>query len=421
MEMNFIIVILFSNFLNLLTEILSLKWILFFILIYIFLIIFYNILLFIFDSKRIREFKNYKDPNEILISDFKSLPLVNIVIPAWKEGEIFKNLLYSIKILKYPYLKVIVNAGGSEETTEIANSFEKFENFIILHQKAGADRPSLGKIRALNECLKHISEGIVYFVDADSYLTDEVLLRMIYPIINLNENIVLGGVRPLRNQENLNLVKYLLFDRFYSPKTKFSRYISKPPITGQSLCLKFEVIKSIGRFTENAKYATDRSMGIDIYSKGFSSYLLYDYRHRIYVDYSTTTRELIHHKTIWIENGLIFSYKNKKLNLLKFLVSFFISSYLFLFPFFLFIHIGLFIIGVMIFLTIYLFKIRKLLFFKRVVNPEFYEKYGIGFFLKLIIYIYVDAAIIIRIPIHFLGFLMKSKNRTQRIMPNFSS
>ncbi|MFX1501568.1 MAG: glycosyltransferase, partial [Promethearchaeota archaeon] len=310
-----------------------------------------------------------------------------------------------------PYLKVIVNAGGSDETTEIAKSFKKFENFIILYQKEGADRPSLGKIRALNKCLKHISEGIVYFIDADSYLTDEILLRMIFPIINLKENIVLGGVRPLKNQENQDLVKYLLFDRFYNPKTKFSRSVSKSPITGQSLCLRFEVIKLIGKFAENTKYATDKTMGIDIYSKGFSSYLLYDYRHRIFVDYSSTIRELIRQKTIWIENALFFSYKNKKINLLKFLVSFFISLYLFIFPFLLFIHIGLFFIGIMIFLTKYLLKIRKLFFFRRVVSHKFYKKYGVGFFIKLIVYIYIEAAIILRIPIHFIGFLMKSKKR----------
>ncbi|MFX1388571.1 MAG: glycosyltransferase [Promethearchaeota archaeon] len=381
-----------------------------FILIIIFIIIIiYTLLYFLRDRKNIKIYLNFKDPDFLPLNALNILPLVNIIIPAWKEGTIFKNLLVSIKNLTYPAIKVIVNAGGNDETIEIANSFKKYDNFIILYQKRGADRPSLGKIRALNECLQFISEGIVYFIDADSYLSDEILLRMIYPITNLDENIVLGGVRPLKNQESKDLVKYLLFDRFYSPKTKFSRHVSNPPITGQSLCLKYEVIKSIGRFTENKNYATDKSMGIDIYSKGFNSYLLYDYRHRIYVDYSSTISELIHQKTIWIENALFFSFKNKKLNIVKFLFSFLISLYIISFPFLLFIHSAFFLIGVLMLLIIYFLKIKKLLFFKRVVNKEFYEKYGIIFFLKLIFYIFIEVIIILRIPFHFLVFLIKSK------------
>jgi len=237
--------------------------------------------------------------------------------------------------------------------------------------------------------------------------SSEILLKMIYPIINLNDDIVVGGVRPLKNQEKLDIVKYLLFDRFYRPKNKFTRFVSKPPITSQSLCLKFDVLKTIGRFTENKKIATDRSMGIDIYSKGYSSYVPSDYRHRIYVDYSSTIRALIKQKTIWFENSLIFLYKNKKFMLTRFLMSFLIALYLFLFPFLLFIHFGLFLIGLFILLNFYFFKIRRLIFFKSIVNKNYYPKFGFIFFIKLIYYIYIEMIIIIRIPIHFLIFLKK--------------
>ena len=63
----------------------------------------------------------------------KSFPLLNIFIPAWKEGEVFENCLNSITKLNYPNIKVIVNTGGSEETINIANSFKKYQNFIVLY------------------------------------------------------------------------------------------------------------------------------------------------------------------------------------------------------------------------------------------------------------------------------------------------
>lgn len=82
----------------------------------------------------------------------------------------------------------------------------------------------------------------------------------------------------------------------------------------------------------------------------------------IYYEKRISRRELIHQKTIWIENSLIFSYKNKKFDIVKFLVSILISLYLLLFPFLLFIHYGLFFIGLIIFLNMYLIKIRIFFF-----------------------------------------------------------
>jgi len=380
------------------------------------LIVFYNFLLYLIkDRKSIKRFKAFKDPDTVSINDLKSLPLVNIVIPAWKEGEIFKGLLNSIQNLSYPNLEIIVNAGGSEETLEIANSFKKYDNFVILHQKGGADRPSLGKVRALNKCLDYISKGIVYFIDADSYLTDEILLRMIHPIINYNEDIVIGATKPLKSQENIGLVKYLLIDRTLMLGYKFTRYASENKITGQNLCLKFDVLKSIGKFTENKKFSTDRSMGYDLFSKGYRAYTLFDHRHRIHVDYSSTFKEYLNQKTIWMENRLIFILKSKKLKGLKFLLIFSVSLYLFIFPFLLFINFGLFIIGLLLLLLIYLKKIRKYIYFKKFVEKEYFSSNSAKYFITLFYYIYMDALIIIRIPFHFVFFIKNLRHKKLKV------
>ena len=133
----------------------------------ILVVIFFNIFLyFLRDRKYIRVFKKFKDPEIVKLEDLKELPLVNIIIPAWKEGKLFNDCLLSITKLNYPYLKVIISAGGNEETIQIANSFKKFKNFVILKQKPG------GKMKALNDCLKYVSEGIIYSIDADVILNN---------------------------------------------------------------------------------------------------------------------------------------------------------------------------------------------------------------------------------------------------------
>jgi len=125
-----------------------------------FLISIYHVLLLILRDRRyIVILRSYnKDPEDISINDLKELPLVNIIVPAWKEGEYFRDCLILITQLSYPKLKVIINAGGSKETIEIANSYKMNKNFTVLHQDVGG-----GKIKAINDCLEYISEGVIFF------------------------------------------------------------------------------------------------------------------------------------------------------------------------------------------------------------------------------------------------------------------
>jgi len=376
------------------------------------LIFIFHILMIIFSDRRyIKNFRKFKDPDIESLDCLKSIPLVNIIVPAWKEGKTFEKCLISIKDLKYPRIKAIINAGGDDNTNDIAQSFKNYKNFKILHQKGGAGRPSLGKVRALNESIEFVDEGIVYFIDADSYLTDEILLRMIFPIINKNEKLVLGGVRPLENQKDKNLVKYLLFDRF---GYKFSRYSFQTGITGQNFCIKFELLKSIDKFTENKKYATDRSMAADIYSKGYRGYNLIDLHHRIYVDYSDKITDFLRTKIIWTENFLVFSIQNRKiLKLMKFAITWCVYLCLIIFPFFAYFHLSFVVISILILLFIYLTKIRKFLIFRFLVSKPYgvYKNYTVGFFFLLVIYIYLEIILTLIAPFHFVYFIFKLKSK----------
>jgi len=108
----------------------------------------------------LKPFKQYHDPESISLADLHDIPFVNIIMPAWSEGEVFRQTLNSITQLKYPKIRAIINAGGSKKTVEIAESFKKFENFTILTQKKGE-----GKIKAINSCLPYVKEGVIYSVD----------------------------------------------------------------------------------------------------------------------------------------------------------------------------------------------------------------------------------------------------------------
>ena len=374
----------------------------FFIIFFLLMIIYYFLLILVRDQKFINAVKRNQDPKTININDFKEIPLITIIIPAWNEGKLFKECLESITKLTYPKIKVIVNAGGNEETIKNAELFGKKENFLILRQKGGADRPTLGKIKALNECLSHVSEGLIQFIDADAQITDELLLRMAYPIINQGEYVVIGGNRPLNYQENKKFINMYLINRNSQIKTKFSRYSTKRPLAGgANTCLKYEVIKSIKNFSEERIISTDRSMGDDITSKGYKIYKLNNFRARIHVEFPDSIKTYARQTIIWRENNIIESIQNKNLYIFKFLFLWLLSLIILIFPFFFFINSGLFFIGFLIFLFLYFKRLRKLIFYKRT-NEKSYIEIKSSFSLYIPFFLILESIIIILIPIHLL-------------------
>ncbi len=366
----------------------------FFIVIILLIIIFHILIYLLIDRKRLRGIRVNKDPEKVSIEDLKEHPVVNIIIPAWKEGKEFENLLISITNLSYPNIKAIVNAGGTEETIRIANDFKKYQNFVILKQEGGKDRAALGKISAVNQCLDYVYEGLLFITDADCYLNDEIILRLIYPIVNGSEKVVIGGgTRPLLPQENIGLVKYLQFSTFGFFKAKYTRY-HQTLISGASTCLTHDVIKSIGKFEENRVIAEDLSRGQDIISKGYKPYWLNHFGSFIHTDFPKTFKELSDRRKRQIQNTMIHSLNTKNIRkILKNLTMSFLSIYIVFSPILIFIHPSLFIIGVFMLFGFYLIRIRSIIFFKLIVPKEFHPQINGLFYLKIVYFLYLDLII----------------------------
>ena len=304
-------------------------------------------------------------------------------------------------------MNVIVNVGGSEETIKIAKSFEIYSNFRILQQEAG------GKIKAINDCFKYVSEGVLYLIDADVYVTDETLLRMLIPLTNYNEDIVIGGARPLKSQENINLIKYLYMNRNLNFRRKFSRY-NLNIISGADTALKYDVIKAIGKFSENSVYSVEVSQGEDLLSKGYKFYRLTDYRGQVYTKVPDTIKSWIRQKIRWNENSIVYTYQHKKIGLVLYFSSFIISLYLLIFPFLMFFNLSFYLIGIFLLVNLYLKKMRRVLFNKLTIQKEFFKKLNLMFFIKVLFYIYIEALVNVYIIFEMIIFgnkkLKKRKN-----------
>ncbi len=349
-------------------------------------VIFFHIIFYLFrDRKYIEALKKFKDPETVTLKDLQDFPLVNIIIPAWKEGRLFEDCLISITKLNYPKLKIIINAGGNEETIKIANLFINYKNFLILEQKPG------GKIKAINDCLKYTTEGIICTIDADILINDEAFYRLIYPITNYEQNVVAGKEEPFEFLRNKNLVKYLKITRNLFFRQKFARY-KKRQISGPNTCFKYDVIKAIGKFTEEGWYgASDRMRGYDIISKGYQIYQLIDPRSSVATDYPSHIRTYINQNKRWIENGLISNeYEKKRLKRIAFFLNTLFLLYIFITPIFIFINLYLFLTGLLFILFKYLKIIRQYIFYKISTNKRFQLKFNYTFFIVILFYIYIE-------------------------------
>ena len=391
-------------FLNLVEELLNYIFSINFFIFLFFIFLFLQFFLFFFkDKKKLNILNESKHQiKQIKFEDLKEYPLVNIIIPAWKEGELFRENLLSIKEFNYPNIKIIVNAGGNNITINTAKSFEKQKNFIILSQEKGK-----GKIKAINDCLEHISKGLIYFIDADMYLTEDLFLQMIYMVINKNKNVVTSLYRPYHFLEKFDLVKYIFVNRytFFRRKLKKEKRIFTP-----HTCMKYDVFKTIGKFTEQRAIDDNRSISFDLFSKGYKVYEIHKEIQSL--SYPPKIFEYMNQNIRWIENSQIFNLKNNRIGFFKFFIIFLISIYLFIFPFLLFLNFYLFLFGILILFNYYLKKIRKIIFYK-IHKKKNSMHFNFKLFIKLIFYIYIEALIDIIVILEIIFYrknYLKRKN-----------
>ncbi|MFX1504400.1 MAG: glycosyltransferase [Promethearchaeota archaeon] len=339
--------------------------------------------------------------SQISKKELNELPIINFIIPAWKEGENYKLCLESLFKIPYPYIKIITNAGGNEETLNIASQFQNFNNFKILHQKSGG-----GKLKAINDALECVNEGLVFLIDADIILTEEIFYKMVYEVINKSQDVVFALLKPHHSQKKNDLVKYIYINRMFTHFTR--RYEGKiTPCT----CLKYKVVKSIGKFPEKKLYPDGKLMGLTLAEKGFkisfASCLTECF------NYPDTLRKYFNQNIRWIQNSYIRVVNTReKRFLFKVIIAIPLFIYILIFPVFYIINFGLFMIGIYLLIYLYLGRIRKVILFKLTSNSNFYGKFHPFFYLKLLFYIYIDSLINLYSFLEF--YLLRKKGYKKR-------
>lgn len=147
------------------------------------------------------------------LETWADLPLVSVLVAAFHEADHISAHIESFLALRYPNKELVLCAGGSDGTYELAqvacsNDFSRFppprrttevvtttSEVKVIEQRAGE-----GKQRALCRALPHTKGDIIFLTDADCLLDDLSFEQTIYPIANGQEQVCTGTSRPSHEQ-----------------------------------------------------------------------------------------------------------------------------------------------------------------------------------------------------------------------------
>ncbi|MBI5227899.1 glycosyltransferase family 2 protein [Candidatus Micrarchaeota archaeon] len=230
-------------------------------------------------------------------------PKVSIVIPAYNEGMYLEQCLQSVLSLDYPKEKleiIMVDDGSTDDTCKIA------KNIAASAEQSGFNfrvftKENKGKGAALNFGIAKISGEFVATMDADSYLSPNVLLEMLPYFEDKNTMAVTPAVKiaPTRSWlKELQRVEYLmiLFSR------KILSFVDSVPVTpGPFSLFRSSVFSVVGGFDEK-NLVEDQEIALRIQSHNFKIHS--SLTAEVYTEPPAGIGELLKQRVRWQRGGV---------------------------------------------------------------------------------------------------------------------
>lgn len=180
-----------------------------------------------------------------------TLPKVSILVAAWNEAPHIQRHIKSFLALSYPYKELILCAGGTDATYELALPYTN-DQIVVLEQQSGE-----GKQRALRRCLAHSDGNIIFLTDSDCVIDDQSFVHAIEPIVQGCFEVVTGRSEPLEEQRHSPFVQYQWFiDLEWSQRLPET----VDGVLGRNCAISRVTLEQIGNFDAPARTGTDYVM-----------------------------------------------------------------------------------------------------------------------------------------------------------------
>lgn len=176
------------------------------------------------------------------------VPSVSVLVAAWNEAGHIDRLIDSFERLTYPSTELVICAGGSDGTHDLAMR-RSSDRVRVLPQAPGE-----GKQAALRHSYAVATGEVIVLTDADCQLVDEAFWRLLAPIALGEAAVVTGGSEPSPDQRRRGLVQYQwLLDRWWHHQLP----AETDGLLGRNCALTRQALDRVGGFTAEARTGTD--------------------------------------------------------------------------------------------------------------------------------------------------------------------
>jgi len=228
------------------------------------------------------------------LESWPRLPKVSALVAAWNEAGNIQAHIESFLALRYPHKQLVLVAGGSDGTFEIAQKYAEEQVFVM------QQIPGEGKQRALRRGLERTDGEIIYLTDADCLLSDQAFESVLTPLIKGEALAATGRFRPLPGQENQPFVQMQWCIDNYG-RAWLPAHIQG--LIGRNATLARRLLAVTGDFQETVLTGTDYFLAQQILASGQS--IAYVHDSMVATAFHNRPQLYLRQQSRWLRNILI--------------------------------------------------------------------------------------------------------------------
>lgn len=224
-------------------------------------------------------------------------PDVSVIIPAHNEGRYMAGCIRSILDVDYPKEKmelIVVDDGSTDDTAEIARSFEK-QGVKVFTQK------NAGKGAALNFGILKAHSELIATMDADSYLSKNTIKDMVRFFDDPEVMAASPAVKIKKSDSFLKEIQRIEYLMILFSRRILSFMDSVPVTPGPLSMFRASVFKIVGGFDEK-NLVEDQEIALRIQSHNFKirSSVTAD----VYTEPPDNLKDLLKQRVRWQRGGM---------------------------------------------------------------------------------------------------------------------
>lgn len=222
-------------------------------------------------------------------------PMVSFLVAAWNEESTLQSSIEAIQRLSYPNLEIVLCAGGTDRTWNLASEFRD-PRLILLAQQAGD-----GKQKSLRRCFENAAGAIIYLLDAGGRITDTACARILGPILRGDEQAVTGSpCTPLREQIDNPFVLSQCASQVY---TSIYQAEYSSGLLGANSAILRRAVEQAGGFNADVRSGGDYDLGKRLLRQ--NQRIRYEASASFPIEFHTHVRPYLRQQARWIRNVVI--------------------------------------------------------------------------------------------------------------------